>query len=150
MSQSLAKNMVHLVFSTKGREPALSESVCAPLCAFAAGVLQELDSPVIAMNAWRDHVHILFVLSKNHALSQVVMEVKRATSKWLKARGPTLSRFYWQAGYGAFSVSQSNVEKVKEYIAAQAELHRTKSFQEELRTLLRRYQMDFDEAHLWD
>lgn len=79
--QSLAKNLIHLVFSTKNREPVLTEPVRVPLCAYASAVLRDLDSHVIAISVWRDHVHILFALSKNHSLSRVVMEVKRATSK---------------------------------------------------------------------
>ncbi len=87
MPQSLAKNLIHLVFSTSKREPVLIDPVRVPLSAYAAGILRDLDSPAIAINAWRDHLHVLFRLGKNHALSQVVMEVKRATSKWLKTKG---------------------------------------------------------------
>src|SRR6202158_3926403 len=96
MPQSLAKNLIHLVFSTKDREPVLTESVRGPLCAYASGVLRDLESAAIASNAWRDHVHILFVLSKNHSLSQVVMEVKRATSKWIMTQGTEFATFHWQ------------------------------------------------------
>ncbi len=130
MPQSLAKNLVHLVFSTKNREPVLTEAVRGPLCEYAAAVLIDLDSPVIATNAWRDHVHILIELNKNHSLSQIVMEVKRATSKWIKTQGREFKEFHWQSGYGAFSIGQSGVEAAKSYIANQAEHHRMKSFQE--------------------
>src|SRR5258706_7218055 len=99
MPQSLAKNLIHLVFSTKNRESVLTESVSSPLCAYAAAVLRGLDSPVLAVSAWRDHIHILFVLSKNYPLSQVVMEVKRATSKWIKNQGKEFAKFHWQSGY---------------------------------------------------
>src|SRR5713226_3874558 len=124
MPQSLAKNLIHLVFSTKNREPVLTESVRGPLCAYASGVLRDLDSPAIAINAWRDHIHILFVLSKNHSLAQVVMEVKRATSKWIKTQGTEFAKFHWQSGYGAFSIGQSGVDEVKTYIANQTKHHR--------------------------
>ena len=150
MPQSLAKILVHLVFSTKNREPILAESVRAPLCAYASAVLRDLDSHVIAINAWHDHVHILFALSKNHSLSQVVMEVKRATSKWIKTQGKAFAKFHWQSGYGAFSIGQSGVEEVKTYIANQAEHHRVKSFEEEFRSFLKRYQVEFDERYIWD
>jgi REP-associated tyrosine transposase len=150
MPQSLARNLIHLVFSTKNREPVLAEAVRLPLCAYASAVLRELDSHVIAMNAWRDHVHILFTLSKNHALAQVVMEVKRATSKWIKTQGTGFSKFHWQSGYGAFSIGQSGVEEVKTYIANQAEHHRVKSFEEEFRSFLKRYEIEFDERYVWD
>ena len=150
MPQSLARNLVHLVFSTKNREPALTEAVRVPLCAYASAVLRDLDSHVIAMNAWLDHVYILFTLSKNHALAQVVMEVKRATSKWIKTQGTGFAKFHWQSGYGAFSIGQSGVEDVKAYIANQAEHHRVKSFEEEFRSFLKRYEMEFDERYVWD
>jgi putative transposase len=100
--QSLTKNLIHLVYSTRNREPRLVETVRERLCAYAAGVLRDLDSPAIASNAWRDHVHVLFSLSKNRPLAQVVMELKRATSKWLKTAGADFANFHWQAGYGAF------------------------------------------------
>lgn len=150
MPQSLSKILVHLVFSTKNREPMLSESVCEPLCAYAAAVLRDLDSHVIAINAWRDHIHILLVLSRNHSLARVVMEVKRATSKWIKTQGKEFTKFHWQSGYGAFSVGQSGVDEVKTYIADQEKHHRVKSFEEEFRSFLKRYQVEFDERYVWD
>lgn len=150
MPQSLARNLIHLVFSTKNREPVLAEAVRLPLSAYASAVLRELDSHVIAINAWRDHVHILFTLSKNHSLAQVVMEVKRATSKWIKTQGTGFRKFHWQSGYGAFSIGQSGVEEVKTYIANQAEHHRVKSFEEEFRSFLKRYEIEFDERYVWD
>jgi len=150
MPQSLARNLVHLVFSTKNREPVLTEAICAPLCAYASAVFRGLDSRVIAMNAWRNHVHILFALSKNHSLAQVVMEVKRATSKWIKTQGRGFAKFHWQSGYGAFSIGQSGVEEVTSYIADQAKHHRVKSFEEEFRSFLKRYEIEFDERYVWD
>jgi REP element-mobilizing transposase RayT len=150
MPQSLAKILVHLVFSTKNREPILTEPVRDPLCAYASAVLRDLDSHVVAINAWRDHVHILFALNKNHSLAQVVMEVKRATSKWIKTQGKEFAGFHWQSGYGAFSIGQSGVDEVKTYIANQAKHHRVKSFEEEFRSFLKRYQVEFDERYVWD
>jgi putative transposase len=150
MPQSLSRNLVHLVFSTKNREPVLTKAGYAPLCAYASAVLRELDSHVIAMNAWRDHVHILFTLSKNYSLAQVVMEVKRATSKWIKTQGTGFAKFHWQSGYGAFSIGRSGVEEVKAYIANQAEHHRLKSYEEEFRSFLKRYEIEFDERYVWD
>jgi REP element-mobilizing transposase RayT len=150
MPQSLAKNLIHLVFSTKNRAPILTEPVREPLCSYASAVLRDLDSHVIAINAWRDHIHILFALSKNHSLSQVVMEVKRATSKWIKTQGTEFAGFHWQSGYGAFSVGQSALEQTKTYIANQAKHHRVRSFEEEFRSFLKRYRVDFDERYVWD
>jgi putative transposase len=150
MPQSLAKNLIHLVYSTRNREPLLTEPVRAPLCAYASAVMRDLDSHVLAINAWHNHVHILFALSKNHSLSRVVMEMKRATSKWIKTQGKDFTKFHWQNGYGAFSIGQSGVEEVKTYIANQAEHHRVRSFEEELRSFLKRYQIEFDERYVWD
>lgn len=150
MPQSLAKNLVHLVFSTKYREPVLAEAIRIPLYAYASAVLRKLDCHVIAMNAWRDHVHILFTLSNNHSLAQVVMEVKRATSKRMKTQGAGFAKFHWQSGYGAFSIGQSGVDEVKSYIANQAKHHRVKSFEEEFRSFLKRYEIEFDERYVWD
>jgi putative transposase len=150
MPQSLARNLVHLVFSTKNREPIFTEAVRDPLCSYASAAFRDLDSHVIAMNAWRDHVHILFALSRNHSLAQVVMEVKRATSKWIKTQGAVFAKFHWQNGYGAFSIGQSGVDEVKAYIANQAEHHRVKTFEEEFRSFLKRYQIEFDERYVWD
>jgi REP element-mobilizing transposase RayT len=107
------------------REPVLAEAVRAPVCAYAAGVLRDLDSPAIAISAWRDHLHVLFSLTKNQPLSQVVMEVKRATSKWLKTQAAEFANFHWQAGYGAFSIGQSGVKGATAYIANQPEHHRS-------------------------
>lgn len=150
MPQSLAKNLIHVVFSTKNREPTLTDPVGGPLCAYASAVLRDLDSQVIAINAWGDHVHILFTLSRNHSLARVVMEVKRATSKWIKTQGRGFAKFHWQNGYGAFSIGQSGVEEVTKYIANQAEHHRVKSFEEELWSVLKKYQIEFDERYVWD
>jgi putative transposase len=150
MPQSLAKILVHLVFSTKNREPILTEPVREPLCAYASAVLRDLDSHVVAINAWHDHVHVLFALSKNHSLAQVVMEVKRASSKWIKTQGREFAGFHWQIGYGAFSIGQSGVDEVKTYIANQAKHRRAKSFEEEFRSFLKRYQIEFDERYVWD
>ena len=150
MPQSLSKTLIHLVFSTKNREPVLSESVRSPLCQYASAVLRDLDSHVIAINAWHNHVHILFGLSKNHSLAQTVMEVKRATSKWIKTQGNQFKVFHWQNGYGAFSIGQSGVDEVTTYIANQAEHHRVKTFEEEFRSFLKRYEMEFDERYVWD
>jgi putative transposase len=129
--QSLTKNLIHLVFSTRNRKPLLAAAVCEPLCAYAAGVLRDLDSPAIAINAWSDHVHVLFSPSKNQALSQVVMELKRASSKWLKTIGAEFANFHWQGGYGAFSIGQSGVAEATAYIADQPKHHRRRSFKEE-------------------
>jgi REP element-mobilizing transposase RayT len=150
MAQSLAKNLIHLIFSTKNRDPVLSEIVRPSLHRYLAGIFKDLESPTLAANSVADHIHILFNLNKNQPLAHVVMEIKRGSSKWLKTQGSDLEQFHWQNGYGAFSIGQSAVEEVKAYIANQAEHHRVKTFEEEFRTFLIRYEIDFDERYVWD
>jgi REP element-mobilizing transposase RayT len=150
MPQSLVKNLIHLVFSTKHREPLIDEGIRAALFEYSGGVLRDLESHVVAAGAWFDHVHILFQLSRKHALSEVVMAVKRGTSAWIKTQGPRYDSFYWQNGYGAFSIGPSAVDSVSAYIASQSEHHQHEGFQDELRGFLHRYGIEFDERYLWD
>ncbi len=133
MSQSLVNNLIHLVYSTKHREPSIPQEFQADLYAYQAGVFKHWESPAIIIGGIEDHVHALFSLSKNHALKKIVEEVKKGSSKWMKTDGPKNNDFYWQNGYAAFSVSQSNVSEVSEYIRNQEEHHRKMTFQEELR-----------------
>jgi putative transposase len=150
MAQSLVKNLVHLVYSTKGRRPWIAKDHRDGLFAYQAGIFKQWDSPALAIGGVEDHIHALFVLSKNYALSKIVEEVKKGSSKWTKSAGPGNRDFQWQAGYGAFSVSQSNLDAVRHYIEGQEEHHRTMSFQDELRALLQRHGIAFDERYLWD
>jgi REP element-mobilizing transposase RayT len=120
------------------------------LQAYIAGTLQQCNCPAILVGAVADHVHILCVLSKTLSLSKLVEEVKTGSSKWLKAQAVTLQGFYWQSGYGAFSVSGSHLASVRDYIASQEEHHRTLTFQEELRQLLQEHHIAFDERYVWD
>src|SRR5437867_647155 len=133
MAQSLAKILIHLVYSTKNRQPLLTDNVREELHCYTAGILKEWESPAILINSVEDHIHILFSLSKNHSVSRIVEEAKKGSSKWLKTKASSLADFHWQNGYGAFSVSQSAVEEVRKYIANQKEHHHKKTFQEEFR-----------------
>ena len=117
MPQSLAKNLIHLVFSTKERRPGLEDAVRQELHNYASGILKDLDSPAIIMNSVPDHVHILFNLHRTKALADVVMETKRGTSKWIKTKGNQFALFQWQNGYGAFSISQSAVGEAQNTFA---------------------------------
>jgi REP element-mobilizing transposase RayT len=118
--------------------------------AYLGGTLNELDSPVLTVGGPADHVHILCALSKNMAVSEVIGKVKRSSSKWVKTKGRALKKFAWQNGYGVFSVSQSQVERVRSYIHTQEDHHRRKTFQDEFRALLESYHVDFDERYVWD
>jgi len=150
VSQSLVVNLVHLIYSTKNRHPWLTPDVRPALFAYQAGTLKEFDSPALIIGGEKDHVYALFSLSKNHALVKVIEGVKRSSSKWIKTQGREFADFHWQAGYGAFSVSQSQVSKVRRYIELQEEHHKSMSFQEELRTFLKRYRVEYGERYIWD
>lgn len=150
MPQSLAKILVHLIYSTKHREPVLHEQVREELHRYTAGILKQLDSPALLINSMPDHVHILYLNARTRSPSQIVEELKIGSSKWLKTKGPGFSDFHWQNGYGAFSVSQSGVPEVLRYIEHQKEHHQRKSFQDEYREFLARYQVPFDERYVWD
>jgi putative transposase len=150
MSQSLAKNLLHLVYSTKNRALWIPADVRERLFAYQAGIFKEWESPALIIGGVDDHVHALFSLSKNHPLKKIVEEVKKGSSKWMKREGTGNADFYWQNGYAAFSVSVSSVEAVKRYIENQDEHHRKMSYQDELRALLGRHQVEFDEQYVWD
>ena len=150
MPQSLARLHVHLVFSTKNRENLITDAVRASLHAYMATVLQNLGCTPVLINSMEDHIHILFDLSRTVAVSQAVEDVKKSSSKWIKTQGAEFSAFAWQAGYGAFAVSESMVQTVRGYIASQAEHHRQRTFQDELREFFKRHNIVFDERYVWD
>jgi REP element-mobilizing transposase RayT len=150
MSQSLVKNLIHLVYSTKHRQNWLPADVRPRLFGYQAGIFRQWESPALVIGGVEDHVHALFSLSKNYALKKLVEEVKKGSSKWMKSEGTGNADFHWQNGYGAFSVSQSNVADVRRYIENQEEHHRQMSFQDELRALYRKHEMEFDERYVWD
>ena len=150
MPQSLARLIVHIVFSTKARVPILHESIRGELYAYLAGVMQNLKCPAIKLGGTGDHVHVLCLLSKNMALAKLVEEFKTGSSRWLKTNGPEFEPFYWQSGYGAFSVSESGLEAATRYIERQEEHHRVMSFQDEYRKLLEKYGIPYDERFVWD
>ena len=150
MPQSLARLHVHLIFSTKNRAPALHDGVRDALHRYMATVLQNLGCPAVLINSVPDHAHILFDLARTVAVSKAVEDVKKASSKWIKTQGAQFVDFAWQAGYGAFAVSESNVDAVRRYIANQQDHHRTKSFQDEYRDFLLRHRVAFDEKYVWD
>lgn len=150
MGQSLVKNYIHLVFSTKEREPFIYPPFEEELHRYLAGICKNLDCEPIEIGGYTDHVHILCMLSKKIALMDLLEEVKSHSSKWMKTKDEALSNFYWQRGYGAFSVSTREVDAIVDYISDQHEHHRNKTFQDEYRTLLNKYNMEYDERYVWD
>ncbi|PCJ54686.1 MAG: transposase [Candidatus Hydrogenedentota bacterium] len=150
MPQSLSKIYVHIIFSTARREKILPKELLPELYAYLATVIKNLDCHAVQIGGTEDHIHILCVQSKNISTAKLVEEIKKPTSMWLKTKSDALTQFHWQSGYGAFSVSQSDVDRVREYIQNQEEHHRSRSFQDEFREFLSRYDVDFDEKYIWD
>ena len=151
MPQSLAKILVHTVVSTKGRRPFLREKpLREELHRYLGGILTNLECQPVIVGGVEDHVHLLCALSRTCNAAEMVKEVKRGSSLWLKTKSTALSDFAWQNGYGIFSVGFSQLESVRDYIAGQEEHHRKVSFQDEFRQLLRRYEIEFDERYVWD
>ena len=151
MAQSLSRLWTHLIFSTKHRFPFLSDkTIRTDVQRYLATILREQDCETLIVNGVEDHTHALFALSRTHSIANVVKEIKRTSSGWVKKLSPTLSRFEWQGGYGAFSVSQSNLEDVIKYIEDQEEHHKRVTFQDEYRAFLRAYAIEFDERYVWD
>ena len=151
MPQSLAKILVHTVFSTKDRRSFLRERpLREELHRYLGGVVSNLGCQPVIVGGIEDHVHLLCALSRTCEPAALVKELKRGSSLWLKTKSPDLQAFGWQNGYGMFSVGFSQLESVRTYIATQEEHHRKVSFQDEFRQLLRRYEIEFDERYVWD
>jgi len=150
MSQSLTQLYVHLVFSTKNRAHIILPEVQAELYSYMGGILNNIDCTPIQIGGITDHMHILSCLSKKITLINMVEEVKRSSSKWLKTKSPELAEFYWQNGYGAFTVGHTQIPIVVKYIQNQQQHHAKRSFQDEYRLFLRKYQIPFDEKYVWD
>jgi REP element-mobilizing transposase RayT len=149
MPQSHARLVTHITFSTKHRQPFLKDpELRVRLYAYMAGVLQRIDCEPILINGVEDHVHILCNLSRDIAVKKLIEVAKVEPSKWIKRQGQ--KDFFWQKGYGAFSVSESRVPHTKGYIARQEEHHKRVSFQEEFRELCRKHGLEVDERYVWD
>ena len=141
---------MHLIFSTKNRVPVLTPEIQKELYPYLAVVLRENECPALKIGGYIDHVHSFFGISRVLSIAQVVEMLKTSSSKWIKAKGAQFSQFHWQAGYGAFSVSNSEVGRVMAYIERQEEHHRKMTFQEEFRKFLERHQVPYDERYVWD
>lgn len=149
MPQSLANVLLHVVFSTKNRKPFLKNAdLREELNAYMVGTLVKIGCPSLITRCVEDHLHCLCQMSRTISIAKLIEEMKTESSVWVKSQG--VEDFYWQGGYGAFSVSQSNAPQVKVYIANQEERHRRVSFQDEFRALLQRHGIEFDERYVWD
>lgn len=140
----------HIVFSTKRREPWLTDDVRERLWPYLGGIAREDGMIALEIGGMADHAHLLFSIPPGVALSKAVQLIKGGSSHWIKDAFPALAAFAWQDGYGAFSVSHSQLNQVREYIRDQAEHHRTRTFAEEYRAFLERHDVEFDERYLLD
>jgi len=150
MPQSLVKNYIHIIYSTKNRQTFIDKEIQSELYAYIGGICKNLESNPIIVGGHKDHIHILCLLSRKIALMKLLEETKSHSSKWIKTKGKRYADFYWQNGYGAFSVNPTEIEVVKNYIVNQEKHHAKKTFQEEYRMFLKKYDVKYDERYVWD
>ena len=150
MPQSYVASYFHLVFSTKSREPLIHKTMQSRLYEYVGGILRSDESILLEAGGMADHVHLLVSLSKKVAVADALRTIKANSSKWIHEKFPKQRGFAWQSGYGAFSVSYSNLGRVRRYIADQPEHHRVRSFQEEFLGFLRRHGVEYDPRYVWE
>ncbi len=151
MPQSVAKVYLHVVFSTKNRAPFLTDrDLRQETHAYLAGACRKLGVPSLIVGGVEDHVHISCYMSRTISMADLVAEIKRESSKWIKTKDGTLNDFRWQSGYGIFSLSPSHTDDLRRYIENQEEHHRHESFKDEYRRLLKKYDIEYDERYVWD
>ena len=150
MAQTLVSLLIHVIFSTKNRVDLITPEIEPELLAYMGGILRNNQSRLLDAGGTANHVHLLISQSKNLALSALLKDVKKDSSKWIKTKDRKFKDFHWQDCYAGFSIGQSNAPALKRYIAQQKEHHRTRTFQEELIELLKKYEVEYDERYLWD
>ncbi len=147
MSHTYTNLMTHNVFSTKDRAGLINDEIKSELHSYLGGLVKELKGKPIKINGMRDHVHILATLPPTVSTSDAMRFIKANSSKWVSEK---FNRpFEWQKGFGAFSVSRSGMDAVVNYIENQVEHHKKYDFREEFLSLLRKYEVEFDENYLW-
>jgi len=150
MSQSIFRDYLHIVFSTKHRQPMIDEKIELELHDYLGGICNNLECQPLTIGGHVDHIHILCMLSKKITGIKLLEEIKSHSSKWMKKQGTQYEQFYWQNGYGAFSVNPSETETVIAYIKNQKEHHKKITFQDEYRKFLKKYRVEYDERYIWD
>ena len=149
MSQSLSKLYIHLTFSTKARMPMIDKSIQDDLHSYLAGIFKSMESPALIINSVPDHIHALFRMSKNVSLAKIIEQLKKSSSKWMKENTGN-KYFYWQTGYGAFSVSSSKIKTTTRYIARQEEHHQHLSYREEIERFNQKYDVvEYNPDYFW-
>jgi putative transposase len=150
MPQSLSKIILHIIFSTKDREPWLDSDVRPRMHAYLAKIRHDLRADLVRVGGVADHVHIVTTLPRTLSPAQLIERIKKVSSKWIKTVDARYRGFFWQRGYAAFSVSPSQLDAVLRYVDGQQGHHRTCTFQEEYREVLHRHGVDFDERYVWN
>jgi putative transposase len=150
MAQSLSKVYVHITFSTKNRQALLDENIETSLFEYIGGICKGLECNPIKVGGHFDHIHVLCLLSRIIPQMKLLEELKKQSSKWVKTKGLVYSNFYWQDGYGIFSVNPSEIGTVVNYITNQEANHKKLSYQDEFRAFLKKYKVDYDERYVWD
>jgi REP element-mobilizing transposase RayT len=150
MPQSLVKNYLHITFSTKDRYPLIDQNIQEELFSYLGGICKNLECNPVKVGGYSDHVHILCLLSRKIALMKLVEHLKVYSSKWVKTKGQQYQKFYWQHGYGGFSVHHTQIHAVNNYITQQNVHHRKTSYKEEYRNFLKEYDIKYDERYVWD
>jgi REP element-mobilizing transposase RayT len=150
MPQSLSKVYVHIIFSTKNHVPLIDEIIKSSLFEYIGGICRGMECNPVRVGGYRDHVHVLCVLSRKVTQMKLLEEIKKQSSKWIKTKGKKYSSFYWQDGYGIFSVNPAEIEVVIKYIEDQEDHHKKKAFKEEYRTFLKKYNVPYEERYVWD
>jgi len=150
MPQSLVSLTTHIVFSTKDREPSITDELASRLYGYIGGIVHNTRSVLLAAGGIEDHSHLLVSLGRTASIADLIRNIKTNSSLWVHETFPQLTRFAWQSGYGAFSVSRSVIERVKAYIANQREHHKQETFKDELLRFLKEHDLEYDERYLWD
>ena len=150
MAQSLSKVYVHITFSTKNRQAFIDEHIEASLFEYVGGICKGLECNPVKVGGHMDHIHVLCLLSRKIPQMKLLEEIKKQSSKWVKTKDTVYSNFYWQDGYGIFSVNPSEIDTVVNYITNQEAHHQKLSFQDEFRAFLKKYKVDYDERYVWD
>jgi putative transposase len=146
MPHTYCTNLIHCVFSTKERVDSIAEDVCERLFAYMLGIAKHLDIEILALGGTSNHIHMLIAVPAKRSLSEVIRDFKANSSRWMSENGP---EFSWQQGFGAFSVSPSQVPAVKQYIRGQAEHHKKRNFEEEFVLLLKKSGVDYDPQYVF-
>ena len=150
MPQSLSKVYVHITFSTKNRQNLIDDNIKVSLYEYIGGVCKGLECNPVKVGGHKNHIHVLCILSRKVAQMKLLEEIKKRSSKWIKTKSQSYSNFYWQDGYGIFSINPTEIDKVIDYIKEQDKHHKHMSFQDEFKDFLKKYKVEYDERYIWD